>query len=65
MALSTMQMAVILCETSNPTKRVIDEPSTARITGDTARIAALSANQAPAAIIGCPHLTIPGRSYGD
>jgi hypothetical protein len=26
-------MAVILCETSNPTKRVIDEPSTARITG--------------------------------
>jgi hypothetical protein len=33
--------------------------------GDTARIAALSAKQAPMAIIGCPHLTIPGRSYGD
>lgn len=33
--------------------------------GDTARIAALSAKQAPTAIIGCPHLTIPGRAYGD
>jgi ribosome-associated toxin RatA of RatAB toxin-antitoxin module len=28
-----MQMAVILCETSNPTKRDIDEPPTVRITG--------------------------------
>ena len=27
--------------------------------GDTARIAALSADQAPTAIIGCPHMTMP------
>jgi hypothetical protein len=32
-ALSTTQIAVIFCETSNPTKRVIDEPPTERITG--------------------------------
>ena len=32
-ALSTTQMAVIFCETSNPTKWVIDQPPTARITG--------------------------------
>ena len=31
-ALSTTQMAVIFCETSNPTKWVIDQPPTARIT---------------------------------
>jgi hypothetical protein len=31
--LSTTQMAVIFCETSNPTKWVIDQPPTARITG--------------------------------
>jgi hypothetical protein len=31
--MSTTQMAVIFCETSNPTKRVIDEPPTVRITG--------------------------------
>jgi hypothetical protein len=36
---------------------VIDEPPTLRITA--ARIAALSANQAPTAIIGCPHTTEP------
>jgi hypothetical protein len=29
--------------------------------GDIARIAALSADQAPTAIIGCPHMTEPGR----
>jgi hypothetical protein len=27
------QIAVIFCETSNPTKRVINEPPTVRITG--------------------------------
>jgi hypothetical protein len=32
-ALSTTQMAVIFCETSNPTKRVTYEPPTVRITG--------------------------------
>ena len=32
-ALSTTQMAVIFCETSNPTKRVINEPPILRITG--------------------------------
>ena len=32
-ALSTTQMAVIFCETSNPTKWVIDQPPTVRITG--------------------------------
>jgi hypothetical protein len=32
-ALSTTQIAVIFCETSNPTKRVIDEPPMVRITG--------------------------------
>jgi hypothetical protein len=52
-------MAVIFYETSNPTKRVIAEPPTVRITGRDARIAALSADQAPTAIIGCPHMTMP------
>jgi hypothetical protein len=32
-ALSTTQIAVIFCETSTPTKQVIDEPPTVRITG--------------------------------
>src|SRR3984893_19087046 len=32
-ALPTTQMAVIFCETSNPTKRVINEPPILRITG--------------------------------
>jgi hypothetical protein len=32
-ALSTTQTAVIFCETSNPTKQVIDEPPMVRITG--------------------------------
>jgi hypothetical protein len=32
-ASSTTKTAVIFCEMSNPTKRVIDEPPTARITG--------------------------------
>jgi hypothetical protein len=31
--LSTTQIAVIVCETSKPTKQVIDEPPTVRITG--------------------------------
>ena len=32
-SLSTTQVAVILCETSNPAKQVIDEPPKVRITG--------------------------------
>ena len=56
-ALSTMQMAVIFCETSNPTKRVIDSLRRCESPGETAPIAALSADQAPTAIIGCPHMT--------
>jgi hypothetical protein len=32
-ALSTTQIAVIFCETSNPTKWVINEPPTVQITG--------------------------------
>ncbi|MGA9488619.1 MAG: hypothetical protein WBV25_16310, partial [Methylocella sp.] len=32
-ALLTMQTAVIFCETSNPTKWVIDQPPTVLITG--------------------------------
>ena len=51
-ASSTTQIAVIFCETSNPTKQVIDEPPKAP--DKAARIAALSADQAPTAIIGCP-----------
>jgi hypothetical protein len=31
--------------------------------GSTARIAALSADQAPPAIIGCPHMTKPSPSF--
>jgi hypothetical protein len=48
-------VAVIFCETSNPTKRVIDGLRRCESPGDTARIAALSPDQAPTAIIGCPH----------
>jgi hypothetical protein len=52
--LSMTQTTVISCETSNPTKRVINEPPTVRITGQRAtRIAILSADHAPTAIIGC------------
>ena len=32
-ALSTTQIAVIFCETSNPTKQVINDPPMVRITG--------------------------------
>ena len=32
-ALSTTQIAVIFCETSNPTKQVIDDPPMVQITG--------------------------------
>ena len=62
-ALSTIQMAVILRDTSNPTSSM--NLRRRESSGDTARIAALSANQAPTAIIGCLHLTILGRSYGN
>src|ERR1700730_7670620 len=48
------QRAVTFCETSNPTKRDIDEPPTVRI-------AALSADQAPTEIIGCPRMTEPSE----
>src|SRR5438094_7424699 len=48
-ASSTTQIAVIFCETSNPTKRVIDEPPTVRITGrqrpDRGTIGRLGANR--------------------
>src|ERR1019366_2816566 len=50
---------VIFCETSNPTKRVIEGLRRCESPADTARIAALSADQAPTAIIGCPHMTKP------
>jgi hypothetical protein len=46
---STTQIAVIFCETSNPTKQVIDEPPTVRITGqrrpDRGTIGGSSANR--------------------
>jgi hypothetical protein len=58
-ASSTTQIAVIFCESSNPTERVIDEPPTVRINGRRRPIAALSADQAPTAIIGCPHISMP------
>jgi hypothetical protein len=47
-ALSTIQMAVILCDTSNPTSSMNLRPRES--SGETARIAALSAIQAPMAI---------------
>jgi hypothetical protein len=47
-ALSTIQMAVILCDTSNPTSSMNLRPR--KSSGETARIAALSANQVPTAI---------------
>jgi hypothetical protein len=53
-ASSTTQIAVIFCETSNPTKRVIKGLRRCESPGDATRIAALSADQAPTAIIGCP-----------
>jgi hypothetical protein len=50
-------MAVIFCETSKPTKWVImAELRWRESPGNAARIAALSADQAPTAIIGCPHM---------
>jgi hypothetical protein len=53
-----MQMAVIFCETSKPTKWVIMiEPRWCESPGNAARIAALSNDQAPTAITGCPHMS--------
>jgi hypothetical protein len=56
--LSTTQNAVIFCETSKPTKWVImAELRWCESPGNAARIAALSDDQAPTAITGCPHVT--------
>jgi hypothetical protein len=50
-------MAVIFCETSKPTKWVIMvELRWCESPGNAARIAALSDDQAPTAITGCPHM---------
>jgi hypothetical protein len=48
-------MAVIFCETSKPTKWVMLKLRWCESPGDAARIAALSDDQAPTAITGCPH----------
>jgi chaperonin GroES len=61
-ASSTTQIAVIFCETSNPTKRVIDGLRRCESPGDTPRIAALSADQAPTAIIGCSYFPVDQAS---
>jgi hypothetical protein len=61
-ASSTTQIAVIFCETSNPTKWVIDEPPMMRITGRHCPNRG-TIGRSPPAIIGCLHMTEPTHAF--